>query len=281
MASADLGGPGPSQSEPAVIEWHWYYHVPGFAGWALIVALLVVVKENRHRSAWLILIPFLLLSEVLWPWTVRLLALSSGAERRFGLPLQWLLVAWTALWLWSPWLARRRPVLAVLFVAALVSMVGVAGQLGVFERVYFRGELSTYLVAASALPAAFVLTRWSCRKSYGPRRFLAWLGLWLVVGVLAGWGIDTVSVFASLPAERLVPALLSMLPSLGVVSLCFAGVLYLVNLPFMYLALHCPVYRERFHKVLRLPACAEPAASGVPSGSERRDNRGLDASTSQ
>lgn len=269
MASADLGDLGPSQSEPAVVEWRWYYHLPGFAGWALIVALLVLVRENRNRSAWLILIPFLLLGEVIWPWTVRLLALSSGAERRFGLPLQWLLVAWTALWLLSPWLARRRPVPAVFFVAALVTMVGIAAQLGVF----LGGESSTYLIAATALPAAFVLTRWSCRKNYRPRRFLAWLGPWLAVGVIAAWSCDTICVFASQADGRLASSLLRILPQLAVVSVCLAGILYLVNLPFMYLALHCPAYRDRFHKVLRLPASSESVAQEEDSGHVVRPER--------
>jgi hypothetical protein len=35
--------------------------------------------------------------------------------------------------------------------------------------------------------------------------------------------------------------------------------LYLLNLPYQYLAFNCYLYRERFEKILRLPAYVPPA----------------------
>lgn len=258
VASSDLGDLGPSESEPAAVEWQWHYHLPSFAGWALIAVLLIFVRENRNRSAWLILIPFLALGEVIWPWTVRLLSLPSRTGSDYGLALHWLLVAWTAIWLMSPWLARRRPAAAFVLAAAIVAIVGFAGQLGSLlgldipfgfvQRMFLGESIMMYLISAFALLVAFVLSGRSCRRRYSPERFLAWLAPWLFLGILAG----CMSVYAWM--------YLSILLQLSIVSLCLAGILYLLNLPFMYLAFRCPEYRDRFHRILHLPEYRKPAS---------------------
>jgi hypothetical protein len=57
VASFDLGKYGPGKTEPILVEWHWYCHFwPQYAGWILILALLILVKENRSWQAWTILI---------------------------------------------------------------------------------------------------------------------------------------------------------------------------------------------------------------------------------
>jgi hypothetical protein len=252
VASEDLRGLGPNESEPVLVEWHWHYHLPSLTGWAFVGALLVLVKENRNRSAWLILIPFLLLGEVAWPCAVRLFSLPSSVEEQYGLPLQLFLVAWSAIWLLSPWLARRRPVTAFLLVVVFAAMVGIGGQFGVFHRLYFAFELSMYLTAALALPAAFVISRWSCRKHFRPKRFIAWLVPWLILGVIAGETSWILNLLGRSPQGWWVPAF-ALLLRVWIFAICMAGILYLLNLPFMYLAFHCPLYRDRFHKLLRLP----------------------------
>ena len=57
VASQDIGPLGAKDGSPVTFPWRWYYSVPTLPLWALIVLLLVVPKANRHRQAWLILIP--------------------------------------------------------------------------------------------------------------------------------------------------------------------------------------------------------------------------------
>lgn len=258
VASSDLGDLGPKNGEAVVVEWQWYEHLPYFAGWALIVALLVLVRENRNLQAWAIWIPFLLLSEVIWPWIVRLLSLPTLAVDQLGDSLQLLLGVWTALWLLSPWLARRRPSVAFLLALGLAAMVGIIAQLAIHQSLELH-PLLIYMPLILALLLAFLLTRHSCRKTYRPGRFLAWLVLWLVVGAglsmsgLLAWMIFLRSSFP--PLSFLLIWLISF-------SLGMAVVLYFLNLPFMYLAFRCPVYMDRFHKILRLP---EPCLQTITS----------------
>jgi hypothetical protein len=265
----DIGGLGPHESEPVPLEWQWYYHFPSFAGWALIVALLWLIKENRSRQAWLILIPFLLLSEILRPWTESILrTLSSRAEQTYGLPLQWLVVVWTAVWLTSPWLARRRPAVAFVGVLMCAAIVGIVAEFCLHQTMYvnelqvpyFVGlhvSQAIYWIGISALSLAFVLSSLCCRKRYGPTRFLVWLALWLSIGVAVGmigevvWMAWKNGRLASLPYR---------LPRVALVSVCMAGLLYVLNLPFMILAFRCPMYGDRFRKLLRLPERVQPAA---------------------
>ncbi len=253
MVSEDLEGLGHVESEPVLVEWHWYDHLPGFAGWALIGTLFVLVKENRHQQALTILLPFFLLSEVLWPWIAYLFALLAVDTRPFSYPFQWLVVAWTALWLAGPWLARVRPALGFVLALVLAAMVGLAAEFGLWQRLRFDPPLTNYAVMAFALLLAFVFSTFCCRHRYTPRRFLAWLVPGLIVGVALGPIGKAIWLYANFAGAATFPPVSVLLLRMTVFSLCLAGFLYLLNLPFMYLVFYCPLYGERFHKVLRLP----------------------------
>ena len=269
MATLDIGGLGPHKSEPVPVKWQWYYHLPGFTGWGVIVALLLLVRENRNRQAWLILIPFLLLSEILWPWTERILTTFSLRAERYGLPIQWLVVVWTAVWLISPWLARRRPAMAFVLVLMFAAMVGIVAEFCLHQYMYvnelqipyFIGlyvSQTTYLVGILALLLAFTLSALCCRRTYRPRRFLVWLASWLLASVFVGIIGESVWMFSE---SGRFPPIQVLLLRLGLMSLCMAGILYLLNLLFMILAFRCPMYRDRFHKLLRLPEYVPPTTT--------------------
>jgi hypothetical protein len=263
VAFSDLGKLGPGQSEQAVVEWHWYDHLPGFSGWALIAALLILVKENRNRQAWSIVILFLLLSEVVWPWGERLFSLSSTTVQIYGDAFQWLVVVWTALWLVSPWLARCRPAVAFLLALIMAATVGALAQYGLDQRLYLGISLLSYAVAAFTLLVAVPLSGLCCRKRYRPGRFMAWLVPWLIAGSVLGL---TSEIVWESSRHGQIPSILALLPRFGLIGGCMAGILYLFNLPFMYLAFRSPVYRDRFQKLLRLHDYVSPTALTSDAG---------------
>jgi hypothetical protein len=251
-----------SEIEPALLEWHWYYHLPDFAGWALILALLVLVKDNRNWQAWIILIPFALLSEVLWPWVESLFSLGSLSREHVAAAFQSLIVAWTALWLLGPWLARCRPTFAVILALGLTAMLGMGAQRALRGYWPFGLTLVEDLVASLPLVLAFVLSGLCCRRRYTPWKFSLWLLFWLPAAVLTGVACEVAGIFAQQP-ERL-STLPAMLPRLAIAALSLAGPLYLFNLPYMLLAAKCPLYRDRFCKVLRLPTALPPLVTPPP-----------------
>ena len=266
VASADLGAMGQRQSQPLLVPWHWYDQLSGFAGWALLGVLLLLVKENRNREALTILIPFVLLSEILWPWTAYLLAVLSVDTGQIGYPVQWLLVAWTALWLLSPWLARFRPALAIGWALALAAAVGAAAEFGFSQRFAFGPVLMNYAILILALLLAFVLSGFCCRRNYAPGRFLLWLVPWLILGVALGAMGELLRLYVSGYGRVPLAAIMELLPPLVVSSLCFAGALYLLALPYLYVAFHSALYGERFHELLRLPEYVPPARTAPEAG---------------
>ena len=280
VASHKLGNLGAVESTPILVDWRWYYHVPSLLPWAVIVLLLVSVKENRNPQAWLILVPLVAVA-VLGRMIPRLLFLPPSMAEAFGTFLTSLAAAWSAVWLLAHWLSRRRGIAA--FLRALAVMLGVGGvsYVGVFGLKFvdiLMNVVVSYGICALALLSAMSLSGYCCRKVYRPGRFMAWLFLWVIVvpmmimpvfGVVAG-------VVAAASGSAELPQLLVMLVGMLVGCVFMGGVLgvvlYLVNLPFMLLAVRCPFFRDRFQNAFRLPhppsngACLQTLAAGCDEG---------------
>jgi hypothetical protein len=265
VATQELGDLGARESRPAVVQWRWHYHVPSLGVWALLVALLVLVKPNRHAQAWLIWLPIL---AVLLGWSMltRLLSLSPQTADPMGSFLTALAASWATVWLLAPWLARRR--FPAAFAIALAAMLAVGGlyyysvygssgdaELFMLGLLYAVGVLS--LLVATSLGAYF------CRPSYEVRRFIAWSLLWTVVvpvlsiplvvlGSALFWAAGT-GEFVGI----LLMALISSLVGGGVLGMA----IYLLNLPFLVLAIRNPFFAARFQETLRLTPAVSDAVS--------------------
>jgi len=244
-------------------SWRWYDHVPNLALWGLLVALLVVAKFNHHVQAWLILLPVLAVS-LGWSLLSRLLFLTPDTAESFGGFLVALAASWAAVWLLAPWLARRHVVTALML--ALAAMWGAGGVY--YFRVYGLGAADEFLplavfhaAGALSLLAATVLGAYFCRSEYQPRRFMAWLLLWmLLVPVLS---IPVVTLGLAFFWAGGLMEFVGILVMVIIGSLVGGGVLgvalYLLNLPFLALAIRNPFFAARFQSVLRLT----PAVSGA------------------
>jgi hypothetical protein len=276
VASQHIGDLGASESSPAVVEWRWYYHVPSLGLWGVLVALLVLVKSNRRAQAWLIWLPVLAVW-LGWSMLARLLFMSAETAEPLGGFLTALAASWAAVWLLAPWLARRR-ILAGLALA-MVAMLAVGGvyYASVYDFRSFGGpEFLSVLhgVGALVLLVATVLGASRCHQAYQPRRFLAWLLLWMTVVPLIVFPLVVLVtiVSTSIWAEGL-PGLLELvsLVAMALISSVIGGgvlgvALYLLNLPFLFLAMRNPFYRTRFQDALRLtpaPAGASSAAANT------------------
>ena len=98
-------------------------YVPSISPLALITLLLVAPKGNRHRQAWLILIPAVVVL-IAWRGLVLLLDISVGSQQQFGSLLMSLATAWTAVWLLGHWLVSRYRTLTFFSLLALMIAVG-------------------------------------------------------------------------------------------------------------------------------------------------------------
>ena len=189
VASEEMGELGSGESEPAVIDWHWYYHVPSFSMWALPLVLLIVLPENRTRQTWMILIPVIVLTVFVWPLLARLLSFRSLDAERYGIQFDALVASWASVWLLGGRLSRWNRLVSFSTALALMLLVGAAALYANYG--YWSGfRFLEYSVPAAALVLAMSLSACCCRKGFCPVRFLAWLALWLFVGMLVGETIE-------------------------------------------------------------------------------------------
>ena len=173
---------------------------------------------------------------------------------RCELAFQWLVVAWTALWLVSPWLARCRPPAAFALALMFAAAIGFGEYFGIYQNHGIGQPLTSYMAWVLAISTAVALTAISCRKTYRPGRFLLRLALWLIVAAIGCVIGEHILGSLWLPGAGRRPNLMASMPNLILLSLCTAAVLYVFNLPYLCLAFCVGPYRDRFQKVLRLSA---------------------------
>ena len=141
------------------------------------------------------------------------------------------------------------------FFVALAAMLATGG-LACFSyfAVAYSDATSVFAVCfsvfAPALLLASALSGRCCRGRYLPKRFMAWLVLWIILVPLVAmiaYGVGVVGLVIGEP-----DALPVILVQVILVAFPVGGVLYLLNLPVMTLAFCTPCYRDRFRSVLGL-----------------------------
>jgi hypothetical protein len=258
VATQALGDLGPGERGSLVFSWRWYYHVPSLVLWVLIVLLLVLTKANRHRQAWLILVPLLAVA-VFWRMIARLLFMPPSVAEPFGNVVISLAASWAVIWLLGDWLARRHG--AVAFSSALVAMLAVGGLS--YLSVHGIGSAEDLLlwamlhgVGSLALLLPMTLAGFCCRWEYRAGRFMAWLLLWVTIVPMLSIPVAAafVALFESGGVAEFVGILIAAILSSLIVGVVLGVAVYLMNLPFMFLAIRCPLYRDRFLNAFRLPS---------------------------
>ncbi len=241
-----------------MFHWRWYYHATTAPLWAAIILLFAVPKANRTRRAWPILIPLLFVL-ILWRVPITWLDFISDPNHLLG----WLIVTWTMawaiVWLMPPWLSSRYRLVTWFSIVVVMLAAGVlsffySGQ----EDASFPSIAVFYGIVVVSTSAAIMLAGGSCRKRFSGMRFGLWLLLWIVV-VAVGLPLVVlfgVSVIMQLPLADLPRSLLAICVVMGVL----AGIMYVVNLPFVILGMYSPFYRSRLEGMFR----ARPIAAASP-----------------
>jgi len=262
VASADIGGLGPKESDAAVCEWKWYYGASALALWAVLVLAIVLVKANRNPQALFVLVP-LAVEIAVWSVVKKIIPfpyLSTGTQAVYSL-----MVGVTILWLLSHWLGNRNRFVAFLLALVIMAVAGAAGAISYNE---YSGEMlsSTIGCAIFALMMlfAFVLTGWWCRKRYSSLRFILWLGVWNAVVFLGTFIVVLVGTGILRGIPEWWSELWFVMTSIVLIeALICGGCVYAIVLPFMILALRRSFYRQRFYACLRLKSM--PTAVSAPA----------------
>ncbi len=251
IASQDIGELGPKEGTAVLYNWKWYYSIPALALWVVLLGAIVLVKANRNPRALLIVLP-LLVANLLWLGFVRLLNFPSVARVQYDPLFVSYTVGIAVLWLLAHKLGNRNRFVTFLLALIIMIVVGFVG-LTSYSMGEFSNETTLFLaflaVLALAVLVGFVLAARLCQKHFNALRFMLWLALWTVINSVAAMLTFMVIMFLvqSRP-NNMIPILLQIL----IFGLVAGLLLYVINLPFMILALSSSFFRERFYACLRL-----------------------------
>ena len=254
----DIGSLGDAKGPPTFIQWKWYYALPGLVFLVLAVLPLVLAKENLRLRAWAVLVPLLVIL-VFWNWMNILFGLSTSTSENFGVMIIAIATAWTVFWSLAGRFQSHSKVLNFMAAAVviLVMMSAVFAANGMMQASGLISMLIYQFVFSVAWLVSMILSARRCRKTYSPKRFMAWLFLWTMLipaGLTFVFSIVSILIFSGASLSILPYFIIGMLISSGMLGIF----LYLLNIPFMLLAFNNSIYDERFRKTFGLPADKEP-----------------------
>jgi len=261
--AGDFGAVMAQPVEATTYHWKWYYSVPGFALWLVLILALVLPKANRDLRALLILASLVLVN-LAWLSVERITGMSSSSATQFGTVLQSMAVGTAVLWLVAGYFTGFRGLIRCLLAFGTVVLVAACGILSYSARL--SNETALFMVFFVFLTAIFVtalaVTRAVCRRRCGPRRFMLWLALWTLVTGMPGTVGFVISGHMILSSDLSMIRLSEFLLAIFLVGPILSLGLYLLNPPFMVLGFANPFFRERLEGCLRLKpaaATAEPS----------------------
>jgi len=253
VASQDIGQLGPKDGSPVAFHWRWYYSVPTLPLWALIVLLLVVPKANRHRQAWLILVPLGVVLLV-WRMPMALFSMPDGPTETIGFFVGSVAMAWSTVWLVGHWLGGRSRKVAFFLILAAMTAIGLLSYWCHYaDTDGLVLSMIGFDLVAVVLPLAMLWTSYSCRKNCTPGRFRGRLLVRMMVPLMVLMlSYVPASMLVRFPGPGNLAILAPMLLTMLIASLVCAGILYLLNLPFLELAFRSSFYADRFERIFHI-----------------------------
>jgi hypothetical protein len=258
-ATQKVSGSGTITSLPAVFVWRWYYHLPSLAFWMLALVPLVLISENRQLQAWAI-VPALWVVLLGSRMLCNLFSVAPATAESFTGFIGTLATGWAIVWLVIPWLSTLPQKLqtgAALFLMIAVGLLSSAINAGTVDIHSLISDAVGYGLAAAVLLVPLELSSRFCRRQYAPRRLLLWLALLTTL----------LPVLIVIPAAILAAVLtanpMMLIAGLGTMLLAAlaGGVLYLANLPFLFVAFRTELYRRRLCSFWRFEEPTAPATA--------------------
>lgn len=250
-----MGGLGATEGPPLQFAWSPPSNIPKYLFW-LVALFLLITPANRRPSAWLIVIPLLLvpLAEVL----IQANSTSATMDELGPIwqPVRSLFVGLAVVWLLLPKLTGTNRFLAFLkaWLALTISACFLAAISGGLNQA--APELAVTLVLIAVLPpgliAALTLAGRFSRRHYSEPLLLFWLLLWLAAAVFL-----TVMPFVCIAA--VVESSVVLGPAMTFVAVAI-GVTFGLLLPWVLLSWISPFYRARLREWLRVETPSTPAA---------------------
>lgn len=268
VASGDIGDLGPKEGTGITYNWSILYNVAGWLPWLLVIAALVLLKENRRGAAYLILLPVLVFKGILCgiiALMARFANMPSEIAMLFHTLADCLLVGFVLNWLLGERIGNRNRfvtwLLAIVIFAITwaVSLVSMGTGREAMQISIFIG------MTVAILMLSFPLSGFKCRKAFGPVKFCLWMALWVVVFTY-GLFLTVALIQSAFTGWKYIG---QMLLAISIGGGIYSGILIVALLPFEILLLANGFWRKRFEAVFGLKAPAPPTfEADVPDFSE-------------
>jgi hypothetical protein len=237
--------------------------MPNLALWLVLAAAMILIKANRTPRILLLLVPLLIVN-ILWFLLTKMMNFNSSADVEMFNMMFNTMTAWiTFLWLFAPKLSRYNPWITLFLIFALIALFFLLGIVSYFGFGFPQDAVMALVMLtmlALSMLLGFVLAGWRCRKRYDPIHFMLWLAVWLIAACLSSMVVFCVIMrfVQETPIQ-----FFTMLLAVAVVGLVFALFLYLINLPYMILAMRNSFFRDRLCACLGLQPVPSNLANSV------------------
>lgn len=266
IISRNLGDLGPIEGPPIEMQWNAVWGWIPLLPW-LLVAALVMLRPNRGRAAWILVLPALTLFLSLPPITTDFRSTGEALATVLPiLPISAIYLSFTTLLLLSGRLVGKRgwrQTLCALIIPLAAGAVfeffslGLSFSAGAMAEIQNSASILGLMIGATA--GASVIAGYKCRVNFTRRRYNAWFlrGLFILV-------------FLEIGMSFLVSLLMGLVPSSMWLLFLFIWAIYTVVMPLMLYILMFPFlmfmfwnkeYRRRLRAIFGcLPASAFPAS---------------------
>jgi hypothetical protein len=259
----------PAEGESVVAAPVYYhfsplYHAAGLIYLVPIALALGLLKENKKGSALLILLPLLLVWGI-WRGFASAMGIPDEAVSLPSAIVISLLTGFTAVWLLGERIGNRHR--CVTFLLAVAVMLGCCALMLVeFETPMYRIQAGIVgAISVLILLGGFVFAGVLCRNHFGPVRFVLWMALGLLVCVILILGLYLMILIFQYDMWGQIIFLFFMI-------LIYAGVFWIIVLPFLVLFFVNDFWRRRFAAVMGMGGAAvletvpEGATEGIGQG---------------
>ena len=241
----------PVRAEPVYYHFSPLYHAAGLIYLVPIALAYGLLRENKKGAALLILLPMLLVWGI-WRGFAAVMGIPDEAMSLLGSIVIALATGFTTVWLLGERIGNRHRFMTFLLAAAVM--------LGCFALMLAEIETPMYRIQAGVFGAfsvlillgGFVFAGALCRNRFGPVRFAVRMALGLLICVTLILGVYlTILIFQHDMWGQTI--------FLFFMILMYAGVYWIITLPFLVLFFVNGFWRQRFAAVMGMGAKELPS----------------------
>jgi len=198
---------------------------------------------------------------LLWTITSKLLPFGAADAEMINMLMDSLILGIAVVWLLADKLGNRNRFVTFLLALSVMLVFGFAGIISYSALEFSQktiGYAIIFIVIAIAMLVGFALAGRQCRKYYSGPRFALWLCVCNIAACMILLLVYFAVVFIAMMKRSFSPSIsILILFQLLMVGVILGLIIYVINLPFIILALRSGFFRKRFCACFRLKSMSK------------------------